>query len=138
MLGALISNMVPAQLTGVSWTCTGQNNGVCGAASGTGPLTTVANLPVDAAVTYVVSGTIVAGTGTGLVSETSEQCISGGACVEGACLPPAQGQYALSGGGLSGCTYGDPKGASGGAALAGLALLAVLARRRRSFGRAAA
>lgn len=66
--GALITNMVPAQLTGVTWTCTGQNNGVCGMANGTGALNTTANLPVGASVTYTVTGTIVAGTGTGLVN----------------------------------------------------------------------
>ena len=46
--------------------------------------------------------------------------------------PPSQGQIALSGGGLSGCTYGDPRGASSSAALACLAMLGFLARRRRS------
>ena len=70
--------------------------------------------------------------------QTNEQCIAGGVCQDGACLPPAPGQYALSGGGLGGCTYGDVKGASGSAALAGLAMLLFLARRRRSFNRAAA
>ena len=66
--GAIISNMVPPELTGVTWTCTGQNNGVCGMTSGTGALTTAANLPVWASVTYVVSGTIIAGSGPGLIS----------------------------------------------------------------------
>lgn len=68
VLGAVITNMVPPQLTGVTWTCTGQNNGVCGMANGNGALNTLANLPVGASVTYTVNATIVAGTGTGLVS----------------------------------------------------------------------
>ncbi len=68
VVGAVISNSVPPQLMGVTWTCTGQNNGVCGMANGTGALNTLANLPVGASVTYTVTGTIVAGSGMGLAS----------------------------------------------------------------------
>jgi len=66
--GAMIGNSLPAQLTGVTWTCTGANNGVCGTASGSGALNTTANLPVGASVTYKVTGTVVAGSGMGVLS----------------------------------------------------------------------
>lgn len=65
---ARLANSLPAQLTGVSWTCTGANGGVCSAASGTGALNTTADLPVGASVTYTVSGSVVSGTGMGLLS----------------------------------------------------------------------
>ncbi|MFO0575211.1 MAG: hypothetical protein U1A78_14570 [Polyangia bacterium] len=66
--GAKLANTLPAQLTGVSWTCTGANGGACSAPSGTGALNTTADLPVGAQVTYTVSGSVVSGTGMGLLS----------------------------------------------------------------------
>jgi len=66
--GAKITDLLPAQLTGVTWTCVGANGGVCTAASGNGALNTTADLPVGASVTYTVNATVQAGTGTGSVS----------------------------------------------------------------------
>lgn len=66
--GAQLMNSLPAELTGVTWTCTGANGGVCGAATGNGALNTMADLPVGASVTYTVMGTVMAGSGTGILN----------------------------------------------------------------------
>lgn len=65
---ARITDVLPASLSGVAWTCAGANGGVCGAANGSGALNTTADLPVGASVTYTVTATLQAGTGTGSVS----------------------------------------------------------------------
>lgn len=65
--GSLVTDTVPALITSVTWTCGSATlGGVCGAASGSGnTVSTTANLPVGATVTYTVSGTLsVAATGT--------------------------------------------------------------------------
>ena len=66
--GARITDVLPAGLTGATWTCVGANNGVCAAANGNGALNTTADLPVGASVTYTVNANVIAGTGTGSVS----------------------------------------------------------------------
>lgn len=66
--GATISNTLPAQLTGVTWTCAGSLGGVCGAGSGTGALNAAANLPVGGYVTYTIMGNVISGSGTGTLS----------------------------------------------------------------------
>jgi uncharacterized repeat protein (TIGR01451 family) len=65
---ARLSNMLPGELSGATWTCAGANGGACGAASGSGALNTTADLPVGASVTYTVSGSVRAGTGMATMS----------------------------------------------------------------------
>jgi uncharacterized repeat protein (TIGR01451 family) len=65
--GSIVTDTVPALITSVTWTCGSVTlGGTCGAASGSGnAISTTANLPVGATVTYTVSGTLsVAATGT--------------------------------------------------------------------------
>ncbi|MBL9009071.1 MAG: DUF11 domain-containing protein [Myxococcales bacterium] len=58
---AAITNMLPPGLMGATWMCTAMAGATCAMASGTGALSTTANLPVGGSVTYVVRGTIGAG-----------------------------------------------------------------------------
>ncbi|MFN2576483.1 MAG: beta strand repeat-containing protein [Pyrinomonadaceae bacterium] len=65
--GSIVTDTVPASITSVTWTCGSPTlGGTCGAASGSGnSISTTANLPVGATVTYTVSGTLsVAAAGT--------------------------------------------------------------------------
>lgn len=70
--GVIVTDTVPASLTGVTWTCGSPTNGAtCGAASGSGnSISTTANLPVNSSVTYTVTGTLSA-TATGTLSNTA-------------------------------------------------------------------
>ena len=58
--GSIVTDTVPALITSVTWICgSGTLGGACGAASGSGnAISTTANLPVGATVTYTVSGTL--------------------------------------------------------------------------------
>ncbi len=65
--GSIVTDTVPATITGVTWTCGSATLGAtCGAASGSGNvISTTANLPVGATLTYTVSGTLlITATGT--------------------------------------------------------------------------
>lgn len=65
--GSLVTDTVPAVITGVNWTCGSATLGAtCGAASGSGNvISTTANLPVGSSLTYTVTGTLsVSATGT--------------------------------------------------------------------------
>lgn len=65
--GSIVTDTVPATITGVNWTCGSPTLGAtCGAASGSGnSINTTANLPVGATLTYTVTGTLsVSATGT--------------------------------------------------------------------------
>jgi len=71
--GSIVTDTVPALITSVIWTCGSATlGGVCGAASGSGnTISTTANLPVGATVTYTVSGTL-AVTATGTLANTGQ------------------------------------------------------------------
>ncbi|HEV2799849.1 MAG TPA: hypothetical protein VGW12_05095 [Pyrinomonadaceae bacterium] len=71
--GALVTDTVPAALSGVSWTCGSPVGGAtCGAASGTGNnISTTANLPSGGSVTYTITGTLSA-SATGTLNNTAQ------------------------------------------------------------------
>ncbi|MDZ4718393.1 MAG: SdrD B-like domain-containing protein [Roseiflexaceae bacterium] len=54
---ATVADTIPANLTNVSWTCSGTS---CPAANGTGSINAVLNLPVGGSVTYTVNATVAA------------------------------------------------------------------------------
>jgi uncharacterized repeat protein (TIGR01451 family) len=68
-IGATVTDTVPAEITGATWTCAGANGGTC-TASGSGSIADTVNLPVGASVTYTLSGTI-SPSATGSVSNTA-------------------------------------------------------------------
>ena len=70
--GSIVTDTVPAIITGVNWTCGAVTGGAtCGAASGAGnAISTTANLPSGSSVTYTISGTL-ATTATGTLSNTA-------------------------------------------------------------------
>ena len=70
--GSIVTDTVPATITGVTWTCGAVTGGAtCGAASGGGnSINTTANLPSGSSVTYTVSGTL-ATTATGTLTNTA-------------------------------------------------------------------
>ncbi len=73
-----VADTMPAQLTGVTWTCAAAGGGSC-TASGSGDINDAAvSLPVGATATYTVHANIVAGTGTGKVVNTATATVSGG------------------------------------------------------------
>lgn len=68
--GASITDTVPSQITGVTWTCaaSGTSGSACGAASGSGnSINTTATLPFGGVVTYTISGTVSSSTTPGTV-----------------------------------------------------------------------
>lgn len=69
--GARVVGNAPAQLTGLSWTCTAQAGASCGAASGSGALDATATIPAGKSVTWSLTANVVPGVGTGLVSVTA-------------------------------------------------------------------
>ncbi len=70
--GSIVTDTVPASITGVNWTCGAATGGAtCGAASGSGnSISTTANLPSGSSVTYTVSGTL-SPAATGTLSNTA-------------------------------------------------------------------
>src|SRR5690606_18915483 len=61
-LGAQVSDPLPAGITTASWTCGGAMGGAaCGAPSGTGAISTTADLPAGSSVTYTLNMSVPAG-----------------------------------------------------------------------------
>jgi uncharacterized repeat protein (TIGR01451 family) len=56
-LGAIVTDSFPAAITGVAWTCVGSGGGIC-AASGSGNLVDVAEIPFGGSVVYTATGTV--------------------------------------------------------------------------------
>jgi uncharacterized repeat protein (TIGR01451 family) len=80
--GARVTDTLPSQLGGASWTCVGSAGGVCGSGSGTGNINaTTGAMPVGGIVTYTVTGTVPV-TATGPISNTANVATSGSTVVD--------------------------------------------------------
>jgi choice-of-anchor A domain-containing protein/uncharacterized repeat protein (TIGR01451 family)/uncharacterized repeat protein (TIGR02543 family) len=69
--GANVTDAMPAQLTGVTWTCTASSGGTCAAAAGSGNINTTVSLPVNGVATFTVDATVINGSGSGSVTNTA-------------------------------------------------------------------
>ncbi|MEO8264284.1 MAG: hypothetical protein ABI706_02115 [Ilumatobacteraceae bacterium] len=76
IIGAVVTDSVPAGITGVTWTCTPAGGGACPAA-GIGDLNEPVDLAVGGSVTFTVTATVVATTGT--LSNTAQIDVPPGA-----------------------------------------------------------
>ena len=56
--GAQVTDMLPAALTGATWTCVASGGAACAVASGSGNISTTVDLPVSGAATFTVSGIV--------------------------------------------------------------------------------
>jgi uncharacterized repeat protein (TIGR01451 family) len=69
---ALVTDALPAQLQpGATWTCTGSAGGSCDTGAGVGNISHTVDLPVGGQATFTIDATIVAGAGTGTLSNTA-------------------------------------------------------------------
>jgi uncharacterized repeat protein (TIGR01451 family) len=69
VLGATVTDTLPAALSGATWTCVGAGGGTC-APGGNGNLAETVNLPANGSVTYTVTATVSPGA-TGSLSNTA-------------------------------------------------------------------
>jgi uncharacterized repeat protein (TIGR01451 family) len=73
-------DVMPPQLTNVSWTCVknlGGNSTACSTASGTGNISTHPKLGSGGEIQYTVNATVVAGSGFGTVTNTATATVTG-------------------------------------------------------------
>lgn len=61
---ATVTDTMPAELSGVTWTCVGTNGATCGAASGTGDIGVTIALPAQSTVIFEVVATVAATSGS--------------------------------------------------------------------------
>lgn len=64
---ATVTDTMPAELAGATWTCVASGGGICAAAGAGDIVDASAALPVGAALRYTVTGAIVAGSGSGVI-----------------------------------------------------------------------
>jgi len=74
--GAPVNDTVPAALTNVSWTCAPA--ALCGAASGTGNISTTVTLGVGASATFTLNGTVAANATPGALTNTATVAVPAG------------------------------------------------------------
>ena len=55
---AVVTDLFPVGLTGVTWTCAGTGGAVCGIAGGTGNINATVTVPVTGTATFMATGTI--------------------------------------------------------------------------------
>jgi uncharacterized repeat protein (TIGR01451 family) len=118
-----IADSVPAELTGVTWTCAGTGGAVCGAVSGSGnSINTTASLPLNSYATYTISGTVNPATPAGTpITNTATLTVPGGindyvTANNSASVTVSASAAPIS---ISGMVYSD-SGAGGGTAHNGL------------------
>lgn len=71
-----VVDTMPAQLTGVTWTCAATGGATCTAA-GSGNLSDTIAVPVGATATYTINATVVAGTGVGSIRNAVTTTVNG-------------------------------------------------------------
>jgi uncharacterized repeat protein (TIGR01451 family) len=74
--GTTVTDTFPAALTGCTWTCAGTDGGSC-AASGSGNLSEVANVPAGGSVTYTASCTVAPDTTASLANTATVAAAAG-------------------------------------------------------------
>ncbi len=75
--GAAIADAVPAGLTNVSWTCAAATGSACVDSSGTGSISTTADVAVGGTVTYTVVATVADSANAAIVNTASVSAPSG-------------------------------------------------------------
>ncbi len=68
--GLVVSDTLPAALTGATWTCAASAGSACGAAVGTGSVSDTASLASGGVLTYTITATVAAGA-TGTLANTA-------------------------------------------------------------------
>ena len=58
VIGATVADILPAAVTGATWSCVGAGGGQCASSGGAGSINELVNLPVGGAVTFTLSGTV--------------------------------------------------------------------------------
>lgn len=77
--GATVTDNLPAQLTGASWTCAGSGGATC-AASGSGSINDAAtSIPVGGKLTYTVTATVDPAAAAGQLANVASVSVPGGA-----------------------------------------------------------
>ncbi|MDT3708199.1 MAG: hypothetical protein ROZ09_15380 [Thiobacillus sp.] len=66
--GAQVADILSADFTGATWTCSASAGAACGAAAGSGNIATTVDLPVGGTATFTVSGTVSAAATGSLVN----------------------------------------------------------------------
>ena len=75
--GVDVDDMLPAEVTGATWSCAGAGGASCPNASGMGDIAETVDLPPGGSLTYTVDGTLDAGV-TGSVSNTASLTVPAG------------------------------------------------------------
>ena len=75
--GATVTDLVPAELGGVSWTCSPSTGAVCGAIAGSGNISTTVDLGVGAVATFTATGTV-SSTATGNLTNAASASVPTG------------------------------------------------------------
>lgn len=73
-----VTNNIPAQLTGASWTCTASAGSSCGLANGVGSISNTGSLLAGGTLTYRIDATAIAGTGSSSIVNTMNVAVAGG------------------------------------------------------------
>jgi uncharacterized repeat protein (TIGR01451 family) len=71
VVGALVRDAFPADLTNVSWTCSASAGSACGSASGTGDINTTVDLLVGGTATFTATATVAAGATAPIVNSAA-------------------------------------------------------------------
>ena len=59
VVGAIVTDTFPAELSGTGWSCAGAHGGSCAAGAGLGDINTTVDLPVGATATFTATGTVI-------------------------------------------------------------------------------
>ncbi|VXA99869.1 conserved exported hypothetical protein [Microbacterium sp. 8M] len=87
---ATVTDPIPSQVTGATWTCSATPGSSCGAASGAGNISTTATVLAGGTVTYTVTGTVSASTAAGTVITNTATVVPPAGTSDANC-PPSPG-----------------------------------------------
>src|SRR5690606_36211058 len=71
VVDATVIDTLPPQLTGATWSCAASGTGLCASPSGSGNINTNVSLPVGGTATFQVTANVIAGSGSGVLTNTA-------------------------------------------------------------------